>query len=1205
MPFVLTGSGSGSVSVVGGPELEFNSISGRDEFFSAAPERLLNGLPILVNIGNDVASIQIWLGPDHPLDYAANDPRWRRAAQSLSNDGVTIGSTNISNAHQSLVIRNPDGRRFMMLGVEYDDSGSSDISYIRLRSAEPLVVNHVATDDISDPLGFIYEFTSNRYVTELLFRPASSGTLRTKVYLGQSAAGELLFDESVVITQEDVDSGEYIAIGRGNDYLLDMGDQVYYEFTGVRLFGSTLAGVPTPSIQLNTQPFIRQQVAISGDVTGSAIVTRLESLTGTDRLEASAVQNLPYADELSDAISSNGTITTTIGRTGSLDDLTSSFQLLAGTDLSLSADTTNNTITYAISGDFVRTSGFTGAAVVALLQALTGTDRLDASAIQNLPDDNDYVDEITDAVSSNGTITTTLGRTGSLNDLTSSFQLLAGTDLSLSADTTNNTITYAISGDFVRTSGFTGPAVVALLQALTGTDRLDASAIQNLPDDNDHVDAITDSVSSNGTITTTLGRTGSLDDLTSSFQLLAGTDLTLTADTDANTITYALSDNFVRDGEHVDEVSTAFDSNGILTTTIGRGTLSDITSNFTLAGGTDVTLVVDTDTNTATFNIDNAFVRTSGFTGAAVVALLQALTGTDRLDASAIQNLPADQNDYVDELSESLNSNGTITTTIGRTGTLADLTSNVQFLAGTDLTLTVDTDANTLTYSLSDDFVRDGEHVDSVSTEVSSTGIITTTLGRGSLDDISDSFTISAGDGITISGDADTDTLTISSQTDFVPSGDHVDGITTSFDSNGILTTTVSRGSLSDISSTFDLIGGNNLTISVDTDANSATFNIDDVFLLGSGFTGSAVVALLQALTGTDRLDASAIQNLPADQNDNDYVDAITDAVSSNGTITTTLGRTGSLDDLTSSFQLLAGTDLTLTADTDANTITYALSDNFVRDGEHVDEVSTAFDSNGILTTTIGRGTLSDITSNFTLAGGADITLVVDTDTNTATVSADATLMRDSEFTGAAVTGLLEALTGADRLEASAIQNLPADQNDYVDELSVTLNDNGTVTNTAGRTGTLADLTSSFQILGGNNISIDVDTDNNTITINDSRTAPVVPNELDLRFGLSQASDPSLVDISGFTDVESPGNPHTVRTGLSVMGDYYYILVSNNATIQRINDTVLGLSVYQDGATDNIFVKTEDAITDGSITFDTYSVGPLNAGVNESYVVHF
>lgn len=141
-------------------------------------------------------------------------------------------------------------------------------------------------------------------------------------------------------------------------------------------------------------------------------------------------------------------------------------------------------------------------------------------------------------------------------------------------------------------------------------------------------------------------------------------------------------------------------------------------------------------------------------------------------------------------------------------------------------------------------------------------------------------------------------------------------------------------------------------------------------------------------------------------------------------------------------------------------------------------------------------------------------------------------------------------------------------------------------------------------LVAGTNVSIDVNDAADTITINASLTpAGAGPN--DFRHGLSQQSDPTLVDFGALTDVASPTDPQTVTTGTTSAGDYFHIFSANTHTVQTITDTVLQQVVYQDSATGNIFTKTANARTEASVTYDNYRVGPLNAGVDESYVVAF
>lgn len=147
---------------------------------------------------------------------------------------------------------------------------------------------------------------------------------------------------------------------------------------------------------------------------------------------------------------------------------------------------------------------------------------------------------------------------------------------------------------------------------------------------------------------------------------------------------------------------------------------------------------------------------------------------------------------------------------------------------------------------------------------------------------------------------------------------------------------------------------------------------------------------------------------------------------------------------------------------------------------------------------------------------------------------------------------------------------------------------------------------SSASLVAGPNITLDIDNVANTVTISGTGGGPVPqPGPTDFRFGRSQESNPASVVFANLTDVASPTDPQTVSTGTTIAGDYFYIFSANTHTVQTITDNVLQQVVYQDGAAGNIFTKTSNARTEGAVTYDSYQVGPLNAGVDESYTVAF
>lgn len=144
-------------------------------------------------------------------------------------------------------------------------------------------------------------------------------------------------------------------------------------------------------------------------------------------------------------------------------------------------------------------------------------------------------------------------------------------------------------------------------------------------------------------------------------------------------------------------------------------------------------------------------------------------------------------------------------------------------------------------------------------------------------------------------------------------------------------------------------------------------------------------------------------------------------------------------------------------------------------------------------------------------------------------------------------------------------------------------------------------------LVAGTNVTIMVDDDANTITIaaTGGGSAPPTPVNTDLRYGLSTESAPASVVFNTLTDVASPTDPQTVSTGTTTAGQYFHIFSANTHDIQTIRDTVLDQIVYQDGGTGNIFTKQNDVRTEGSVTYDSYTIGPLNAGIDEEYVLRF
>ncbi len=194
-----------------------------------------------------------------------------------------------------------------------------------------------------------------------------------------------------------------------------------------RLLASAIQGLPAA----DTGATIKTKLeALSGDSrldvsaikdlpaaeTGTTIKTKLEGLSGNSRLDASAIQNLP---------------TPTSSETGTT--IKTKLEALTGT---------NRLIASAIQGI---PAAETASTIRDKLQSLATTSRLSASAIQGIP----------------------AAETGST--IKSKLELLSGN---------NRLLASAIQG---LPASETGSTIKNKLESLTGASRLDASAIQNLP----------------------------------------------------------------------------------------------------------------------------------------------------------------------------------------------------------------------------------------------------------------------------------------------------------------------------------------------------------------------------------------------------------------------------------------------------------------------------------------------------------------------------------------------------------------------------------------------------------------------------------------------------------------------------------------------------------------------------------------------------
>ena len=305
--------------------------------------------------------------------------------------------------------------------------------------------------------------------------------------------------------------------------------------------GSVTLTVTNPYTNADEAKLDAIEASATADQTPTEIKDALETLSGTSRLDASAIQNLPAAGGAGDITGvtagtgltgggSSGDVTLTVsepytaaertklsgiatGATANVGDITG---VAAGTGLTGGGSSGSVTLTVTTpytsteqnklsAIEASATADQTGAEIKTVLEGLSGNARLKASAIQNLPsggtvDSAAIISAVEGTPSDNQIIEydTTNSRLqfvdppagmGGGGDITG---VTAGTGLSGGGTSGDVTLTVTdpysaaektkLSGiETSATTDQTGTEIKDSLEGLTGTGRLLASAIQNLP----------------------------------------------------------------------------------------------------------------------------------------------------------------------------------------------------------------------------------------------------------------------------------------------------------------------------------------------------------------------------------------------------------------------------------------------------------------------------------------------------------------------------------------------------------------------------------------------------------------------------------------------------------------------------------------------------------------------------------------------------
>ena len=139
-------------------------------------------------------------------------------------------------------------------------------------------------------------------------------------------------------------------------------------------------------------------------------------------------------------------------------------------------------------------------------------------------------------------------------------------------------------------------------------------------------------------------------------------------------------------------------------------------------------------------------------------------------------------------------------------------------------------------------------------------------------------------------------------------------------------------------------------------------------------------------------------------------------------------------------------------------------------------------------------------------------------------------------------------------------------------------------------------------LTAGTGIQLSEDDAANTLTITATGggggTNPPAPADI-IYYGRSDSNNPASVDLLTLTQENDPTNPDTIQTGVATAGQYFILLVPQADDITSIFDTVLQQDVT------SLFTETDNVRTISTVSYKSYVIGPLRAGVSEEYVINF
>lgn len=342
----------------------FPSVSDRDTFFSTAQNSTLlqTDLPVVVNIGENVAATFVWTGEDFPATYDSTN--FKNASLESSAGSLFLGESgaSLSSGNDVVGFTNPSAAKNYLLAVAYSNSGSSAPCYWDLAATTTTTPANVFSSTLTSPQTLSFTFTSNFLQTAFDVRPATAGILTVRAYIGTDSTGPNIYDERYTILASDIGAIKNLPLV--NDFLIQSGTTLFFSFEGVSLFGGLQTSGPYVGQtviwhQVTTQGATQRDlinISASETVVDNHVVT-FDGTSG-DQVQADgiAIIRSPSSAGLAELILQDSTgVNKVLFQHNDILDLST---IRANTNLLIEASGTNNQLTLEADGGPVTITAF-------------------------------------------------------------------------------------------------------------------------------------------------------------------------------------------------------------------------------------------------------------------------------------------------------------------------------------------------------------------------------------------------------------------------------------------------------------------------------------------------------------------------------------------------------------------------------------------------------------------------------------------------------------------------------------------------------------------------------------------------------------------------------------------------------------------------------------------------------------------------------